>query len=876
MKLTALRLHNVRRFGGRGVAVEGIGDGVNVLCAVNEFGKSTCFDALHALFFQPYSGTPGAVQALRPYSGGSPLIEADIATSAGRFRLTKQFYSGKRAVVTELGSGRIVAQADEAERFIGELVQGGTAGPAGLLWVRQGITGIERRASKDEEGEKRARETVLTSVQGEVEALTGGRRMAQAVAACEEELAVLVTGTGRPKAGGPYAHAIDQRDRLVESERRLAAEVRELREALDKRRALRTRLAELHDPEQEARRSSDAAQAEGAFAAAKAHGEALKTADVETALARNRRDAARQALDSFRENLARLATLRGLETEGAAKRDAALLRQREAVMAGQAATAAVEAAENEERAARELLTRLDKALRARAAAEQLAILRESHAKAEAGRAEVEAISAELSALALPAASLRQLETLETELAGLRAVAAAQAPLLRLDYRPGAHGAISMDGVALADGEERPLTRSATLDIDGIGRLTLLLPAGQGGQADLAKAQARRSALLATLGVAGLEEARSREARLRELSGKLELAKQRLGLLAPDGLPALRETIARLVAQSGETIEIKADPEAVRSALAAAEARVATSRQASRAAQPVRDAASGAVVTAERDLAGIHSELAGIATLLGAEDERAAREAGLAEAFADADQAFGEAHARTQVLRAGATDVAAAEAKFRRMRSIVEAAAVEIGKLREEMAGLNALIGARSNDAVEEAWQEVRDKLDAAETRRTRLECEVAILTRLQAALEAARAEAREHYFEPVMGELRPLLGLLFEDATVTFDEETLLPRSVRRNGLEEPVGVLSGGMREQLAVLTRLAFARLLAKDGKPAPVILDDALVYSDDDRIERMFDALHRQASDQQIIVFSCRQRAFAQLGGNILHMVPWTPAG
>lgn len=873
MKLTALRLHNVRRFGGRGVAVEGIGDGVNVLCAVNEFGKSTCFDALHALFFQPYSGTPGAVQALRPYSGGSPMIEADIATGAGRFRLTKQFYSGKRAMVTDLGSGRLVAQADEAERFIAGLVQGGTAGPAGLLWVRQGITGIERRAPKDEEGEKLARESVLTSVQGEVEALTGGRRMAQALAACGRELRELVTES-RAKPTGPYAESISDRDRLVESERRLAAEVRELREALDRRRALRVRLAELQDPEQEARRSSDAVQGEAAFSAAKAYGEALKTAEVETALARNRRDAAQLALDGYRANLTRLATLRRLEIEGAAKRDAALLRQREAVNAGQAATAAVEAAENEERAARELLTRLDKALRARAAAEQLAVLRESHARAEAGRAEVETITAELSALALPAASLRQLETLETELAGLRAVAAAQAPLLRIAYREGADGAISMDGVAISDGEERPLTRSAALDIDGVGRLTLLLPADQGGQADLAKAEARRSALLATLGVAGLDEARSREARLRELTGKLELAKQRLGLLAPDGLPALRETIARLVAQSGETIEIKADPEALRSALAAAEARVATSRHAARAAQPVRDAASGAVVTAERDLAGLHSELAGIATLLGAEGERAAREAGLAEAFAAADQAFGEADARMRVLRAGATDIAAAEAKFRRMRSIVEAAVAETAKMREEIAGLNALIGARSNDAVEEAWQEARDRLDAAEARRARLEREVAILTRLQAALEAARAEAREHYFEPVMSELRPLLGLLFEDATVTFDEATLLPRSVRRNGQDEEVGVLSGGMREQLAVLTRLAFARLLAKDGKPAPVILDDALVYSDDDRIERMFDALHRQASDQQIIVFSCRQRAFAQLGGNILNMVPWTP--
>jgi hypothetical protein len=77
------------------------------------------------------------------------------------------------------------------------------------------------------------------------------------------------------------------------------------------------------------------------------------------------------------------------------------------------------------------------------------------------------------------------------------------------------------------------------------------------------------------------------------------------------------------------------------------------------------------------------------------------------------------------------------------------------------------------------------------------------------------------------------------------------------------------------AVLTRLAFARLLARDGRPTPVILDDALVYSDDDRIERMFDALHRQSHDQQILVFSCRQRAFAKLGGNILQMSDWQPS-
>lgn len=115
MRITALRFHNVKRFAGRGVAIEGIGDGVNVLCAANEFGKSTSFEALHGLFFQPHSSTAGGVRNLRPYSGGNPLIEADVDIGDVRYRITKQFYGGRFAKVVDLGSGRLVAQADEAE-----------------------------------------------------------------------------------------------------------------------------------------------------------------------------------------------------------------------------------------------------------------------------------------------------------------------------------------------------------------------------------------------------------------------------------------------------------------------------------------------------------------------------------------------------------------------------------------------------------------------------------------------------------------------------------------------------------------------------------------------------------------------------------------
>ena len=122
-----------------------------------------------------------------------------------------------------------------------------------------------------------------------------------------------------------------------------------------------------------------------------------------------------------------------------------------------------------------------------------------------------------------------------------------------------------------------------------------------------------------------------------------------------------------------------------------------------------------------------------------------------------------------------------------------------------------------------------------------------------------------------MKELVPLLRLFWSEAEVRFDPETLLPRALVRAGAEEGFDILSGGTQEQIALLVRLAFARMLARSGAPAPVILDDAIVHTDDDRIERMFDALTRQAHDIQIVVFSCRQKTFRDLGGRGLAIVP-----
>jgi len=379
-----------------------------------------------------------------------------------------------------------------------------------------------------------------------------------------------------------------------------------------------------------------------------------------------------------------------------------------------------------------------------------------------------------------------------------------------------------------------------------------------------------------MGVDDLAAARKRQMEAQRKEGDLREKRTRFSLLAPDGLPKLREDVTAHRPPTGDVLELKEDPAQVRAAHEEAEARRLAAREAWRAVEPMQARAADAVVAAQAAFAALDAERTQVEAILGPEATRDEREGLMATRLASLDTRLAEQQATVERLQEEAIDLASAEATLRRLRSAAEAAESEIGKLREEIAGHTAEIRARSEDAVEEKWRESVDALAAARIRVAGYEKEVAVLQRLRDALETARSQARETYLLPVMNELRPLLGLLFDDVSITFDEKTLLPHKISRNGQEEDVERLSGGMREQLSVLTRLAFARLLAKDGRPAPVILDDALVYSDDDRIEKMFDALHRQAREQQIIVFSCRQRAFQKLGGNVLQMSDWTPDG
>lgn len=760
MKISALRLFNVKRFAGRGVAIEGIGDGVNVLCAANEYGKSTSFEALHALFFQPHSGTPADVQRLRPYSGGNPLVEADITTGKGSFRITKQYYGGRSARVMDLGSGRLVAQADEAENFITSLIRGGTSGPAGFLWVRQGITGMEKRSRTEEEGEKQVRQSLLESVQGEVEAVTGGRRMAEIMAAAKEALSDIVTATGRPKAGGRYAAAIEERDRLAADEARLAAEVTRLRQALDQRANAAARLVELESPSEREERRAAIQRAQSRFDAAKAQYERLKTAEAELKLVRERRNAAEREFKAFTEAREKAVLLQEHVASAENNRAEAIKRRRKVADAIEKARENMDLAEAEEQELRERLTRFDAATKAHEAHKRLTDLKQRLAEAEKLRQSIEKGEAQLALLQIPTKSIEELQACEVEIAKLRAIDEAARPSVSVHYEADTAGTVTLDGQPLVDGEDRTYDGHARLEVAGIGTITLR--SNRPGRSDhqLVQAEAARTALLASMGVDSLSAARDRQARAQQADTDLRGLRDRLSFIAPKGLAKLREEIETGNTVSLEGLDPDEDPALLRAALTQSEERRKQARLALREVEPDQSRADDAFVAAETRLASLISEQAQLAVILWPEEARAEREHTLSATLNGLHQSFSEAEARLLHLGTDAGDLASIEAALTRARSIEAAVDKEINALRETMAGLNAEIRAQSDEAVEEKWRETSEALTAATARVAAFEKEVAVLQRVTTALENARSEARELYLKPVMAELGPLLRLL--------------------------------------------------------------------------------------------------------------------
>lgn len=870
MKLRQLELGNVRRFAGQTARLGPFGDGLTTITAENEAGKSTFFDALHALFFVPYGSSSQEIKGLQPYSGGAVRIAAVVDIDGKIYQIEKSFLLQKSARVIALESGQVIKQQGDAEAWIEDNINGTGKGPAGLLWVRQGAAHIDPEGKDKDASNIAARRDLMSSVRGQIDAVTGGRRMDRIVERCRAELDALATKTLKAKAGSAWKALEDKIAELLEQKERLQTDVRLLSQALAVKRQAKSRLYILRDPSTHEAREAQLTLAAQSLEMAQQHERIVTDAERALRLIVAEKDRLIQQSKEISERQARRSTL--LKQAEQQARQVSDLRAAQGVSQG-ALQKAQEAIAQKEAARRSLVQALSAARKTEKSFTEWQRLRavfDIRQSLVEPQQNLRAAQESLECTKVTQSDLDHLVDLGRRISVAHEQRRVQ--FARFSVQPSLPVLVECAGAPLEPGEERLIDRALTLDLPGFGAIKLA-PAPGAGQSieDPSDLVAQQRDAMQLLSVQTVQEARVEFYARQSAEHSQAVAIAEIRGLVPDGIAALEAEWRALCEALGhgtkDSPPVLESPGSGQLAAREIEEKIARVDDGLEHARSDAQALQSTAMRCANDFAEASGVLSHLEKEVASSQKPQNEDAVFAALQASCDETNGKEARALQALeqlRRGAPDLEGARASHERLLSAQQADSDEINRLERELARVNGAIETQSEAAVEEKLAEVIEQLAKARDRAKRYELQAQALSLLIAHLAQARTEAQETYFEPIRRELRPLLAQLHTGVEFELDPEKMLVSKIVRNGVEDDVAVLSGGAYEQIAILTRLAFAKLFAKQGRQVPLILDDALVHTDDERISTMFNMLSQAAKDQQIIVLSCRTKAFSDLGG------------
>ena len=148
------------------------------------------------------------------------------------------------------------------------------------------------------------------------------------------------------------------------------------------------------------------------------------------------------------------------------------------------------------------------------------------------------------------------------------------------------------------------------------------------------------------------------------------------------------------------------------------------------------------------------------------------------------------------------------------------------------------------------------ELEALDGRIVRLEDTYAALQLAQDTLAQARAELQRRFAPQIVKRTQELFSLLTGGRYDQLAMEADLRLHIRASGEDtlRPSLWRSEGTVDQLYLALRLAVAEALVPGS---PLILDDALVRFDDERLELALELLEKEARTGQILLFTCQSR-------------------
>ncbi len=865
MKITRLKLDNWRGVGSRELV---FGGGVTILEGPNEIGKSSTIEALRMLIGELDSSAKREVKAVQPAGqdvGSS--VEADIEAGDYRFTYAKTFNRGKATTlhvhepVREQLTGRdahqrvdaLLAQTVDLDLWRALLVdQGEKVQLADLRGSASLATALDEAAGAGLAGDDDS--SIFAAVQAEYEryfTLKAGKRrfdddverLRSADAACAEVEDALAEVQADVDAQARLAHKRrDARARMPE----LEASCVRWQERQDEARGVEQALLAARTAQQQA---SDAAQqladalflrgalvkeVDGLHREVAAAAQALAPAQSQLADIQTRLDGARQALAQLRGQ--RIDEHKAL-TE--ARDDARHLRARQ---------------------------------RAEALHDLLAELRATGAAIERHAAEVASIVVDAAGFD----ALRRAENAVQVAEGQRQLIATR---LQITAEQDQRIELAGQDLELSRGEqvERYLGEAIQLRLPGLLDVLIQPPPDAAVVAQtLADAQAERASSLKRLGVANIAEAAAELERKHAANRALDTAKeQRRKLLGDSTAEELEEQRKRLE-QDGAAYTANRPSDAP---LPASEAD-ALSRVS--ALERSLETLNATLLAAEREVSHQQEALdAAKADNRRQEDERlrltttldsrvaqleAARQRQSDEALEEAASAAvvrareAEEQHRQLESRAGAFDDVAQG--LENARAALERGRTELTSLDRELAVLDDRLRQRQADGRYEALEAAQREQQAARDHLTALQQRAAAAKRLWDTLNRHRNEARLAYVQPLKDAVERLGRVVYgADFEVRIgDDWQVQTRTL--GGTTLPFDALSVGAREQLGILLRLAAAQIVSRGGG-VPLIIDDALGFSDPERLATMGAAIAAAGRTCQIIILTCSPGRFAHVG-------------
>ena len=416
---------------------------------------------------------------------------------------------------------------------------------------------------------------------------------------------------------------------------------------------------------------------------------------------------------------------------------------------------------------------------------------------------------------------------------------------------------------LTGGESWTKPTSAAVMVDVPGVLSVRIDPGASTvklRADLDASQQLLAQELAAAGVADIEAARALDARRRAFTdSRATHSAKREGLLAGEDAATLRAQLAelRVAASHGEQI----DAETVAAELTAADETLRTARADADRWQKAATSAAAALTTRVTEATLVRDRLkTAVAEFASVRDQLAmlraavADEAVAAQATADAEAQRKADEAMTETAQCyAATDPAAVEAELAAASEAVATMTADRDSVKLELHTLTVELGVIGSEGRQGRLDEAQAELERARAEYSRIGERAVAAQLLRSTMIRHRDNARQRYVQPYRTELerlgREVFGSSFE---VDVDTELTI-RTRTLDGCTVPYDSLSGGSKEQLGILARLAGAALVAKEDT-VPVIIDDALGFSDPDRLVRMGAVLNTVGDRGQVIVLTC----------------------